>query len=131
MAVYLPILSQSGRIIASPILANIPFFAIALLTSIVAALAMGNTVADIARLREIPTWMFVAGVVSGLMILGTTFLLPRIGPGPFFVLFVAGQILAGSILSHYGLLGAALDVITIRRIFGLILVVTGAWFVSI
>jgi len=129
LAVYLPVLGQSGRIVGSPILANVPFFAAGLATSFVLTLAMGNRLADFGRLREVPPWMYLAGVASGMMILGSTFLLPRIGPGPFFVLLVAGQILVGALLSHYGLLGAPLDAVSTRRLAGLALVVGGAWLV--
>jgi uncharacterized membrane protein YdcZ (DUF606 family) len=37
------------------------------------------------------------------MVLGTTFIIPEIGARKFFILVIAGQILAGMIVSHYGL----------------------------
>jgi transporter family-2 protein len=131
LAVYLPILSQSGRIVASPILANAPFYFFGLVTTVILALAAGNRAGDFARLREVPAWMYLTGVVSALMILGSTYLIPRIGPGPFFVLLVAGQVLTGAVLSHMGWLGAPVDAIGLRKAAGLMLVVVGAGLVSI
>lgn len=131
LALYVPVLSLSGRIIGSPILANVPFFGIGMITSFVLALVMGHSLSDFGRLQEVPPWMFLAGVASGLMVLGSTFLIPRIGPGPFFVLLVAGQILMGTALSHFGVLGAALDPVTLRKVLGLVLVLGGAYLVTI
>jgi len=130
LAIYLPILSHSGKIIGSPILANIPFYTLGLLTSFLLSLMMGSKLSDYSKLSGVPPWMFIAGVVSGLMILGTTFLIPRIGPGPFFVLMVTGQIIGGALLSHYGLLGAPLDTVTLKKIAGMALVVAGAYLVT-
>ncbi|MBT8408900.1 MAG: DMT family transporter [Alphaproteobacteria bacterium] len=131
LAVYVPVLSQTGRLVASPILANVPFYAIATVTSLILALGAGNRLADFARLREVPAWMYLAGFVSALMILGSTYLIPRVGPGPFFVLLVAGQILMGAALSHFGWLGAPLDAMSLRKVFGLALVIAGAALVSL
>ena len=126
MATYLPVLSQSGRIVDSPILANVPFFLLGTLTSLVLALGMGNRGDDFARLKDVPPWMFLAGVVSGLMVLGSTILIPRIGPAAFFVLLVAGQIFTGALLSHFGLLGAAVSPINGLKVFGIVMVIAGA-----
>lgn len=131
LAIYLPVLSQSGRIAGSPILANAPFYLFGLLTMIVLALAAGNRAADFARLKAVPPWMFATGAVSAVMILGTTFLIPKIGPGLFFVLLVTGQILTGAVVSHMGWLDAPLDPLDARKLAGLALVLAGAALVSI
>jgi transporter family-2 protein len=39
------------------------------------------------------------------MIFGSSYLVPRIGTGALFVLLVAGQIIIGAVINHYGLLG--------------------------
>lgn len=130
VAVYLPMLSRSGQIIGSPVLANVPFFFLGMVTSFVLSLILGSRLADYGKLGAVPPWMFLAGVVSGLMILGSTFLIPRIGPGPFFVLLVAGQVGMGLVVSHFGWLGAPLDVITVRKMLGIALVVGGSYLVT-
>ena len=130
LAIYVPVLSQTGRLVGSPILANVPFFFVGMLTSFVLALVMGHRPQDFGRLQEVPPWMFLAGVASGLMVLGSTFLIPKIGPGPFFVLIVAGQIVVGTALSQFGLLGSPLNPVTLWRGVGIALVLVGAWFVA-
>lgn len=131
IAVYLPILSQTARLTGSNLLANVPFFLMGMVTSLGLMLGAGGRLADFGRLREVPLWMFLAGVVSAMMILGTNYLIPRIGPGTLFVLIVAGQIVTGTALSHFGWLGAPLDAVTLRKLAGICMVLAGAWVVSL
>jgi len=130
IAAYFPMLGQSGKIVGSPVLANIPFFFIGTLTSVAIYLTMGGSPSAAAKLAEVPPWMFLAGVVSAFMIVGSVFLLPRIGAGPFFVLLVAGQMLMGMIVSHFGLLGSPQDPTTLKKLAGVALAVFGAYLVT-
>ena len=61
--------------------------------------------------------MYLSGVLSGLMILGSAFLIPQIGAGPFFVLFVAGQVVTGAIIGHFGWFRLAPDAATLQSAF--------------
>ena len=129
LALYIPMLSQSGRIVGSPVMANIPFFFIALLTTIVIFLATGKLSA-VGNLAQVPPWMFTAGIVSAFMIVGSVFLIPRIGAGPFFVLLVAGQLLMGAVVSHFGLLGSPVDPANLKKVAGVLLAIAGAYLVT-
>ncbi|MCB1379577.1 MAG: DMT family transporter [Alphaproteobacteria bacterium] len=129
LALYIPMLSQSGRIVGSPVMANIPFFFIALLTTIVIFLATGK-LSDVGNLAQVPPWMFTAGIVSAFMIVGSVFLIPRIGAGPFFVLLVAGQLLMGAVVSHFGLLGSPVDPANLKKVAGVLLAIAGAYLVT-
>ena len=75
--------------------------------------------------------MLVAGLISGFVILGTAFLIPRIGAGPFFVLVVAGQIVMGAIMSHFGIFGSPVDPATLKKLAGIVLVIGGAYLVTV
>jgi transporter family-2 protein len=129
-ALYLPMLSQTGKIVGSPALANIPFFLIGAAISTAAFLFTAKPSA-IARLGDVPPWMFLAGVVSGFVILGTAVLIPRIGPSPFFVLVVAGQVVMGAVMSHFGIFGTPVDPVSFKQLAGIALVIGGAYLVAI
>jgi transporter family-2 protein len=129
-ALYLPVLGQTGRLLDSAALANVPFFLIGAVTCLVFFLVTDSP-GHIAKLATVPPWMFLAGLVSGLTIMSTAFLIPRVGPGPFFVLAVAGQILAGAVMSHFGIFGAPVDPVTLKKIAGIVLVVGGAYLATL
>jgi transporter family-2 protein len=129
ISIYLPMLSQSARIAGSPVLVNVVFYVIAAATSAIIFLVIGQS-GQISNLGAVPPWMHLAGVVSAFMIIGSVFLIPRIGAGPFFVLLVAGQILAGAIVSHLGMLGSPQDPATVKKATGIALAIGGAYLVT-
>ncbi|MCB2137550.1 MAG: DMT family transporter [Rhodobacteraceae bacterium] len=130
ISIYLPMIAQSARILGAPILGNVPFFGIAFATSILLALGSGHRLPGPAKLAEVPAWLFLAGIVSALMIVGSSYLVPRIGTGALFVLLVAGQIIIGAVINQYGLLGVPAQAISAPKLAGTLLVLAGAVLVS-
>ncbi len=130
ISIYLPMISQSARILGAPVLGNVPFFAIAFLSSVVLVFVTGHKLPTMAKLAEVPAWLFIAGVVSALMIFGSSYLVPRIGTGALFVLLVACQIIIGAVINHYGLLGVPEQSISTVKLSGTVLVLAGAVLVS-
>jgi transporter family-2 protein len=130
ISIYLPMISQSARILGAPVLGNVPFFAIAFLSSVVLVFVTGHKLPTMAKLAEVPAWLFIAGVVSALMIFGSSYLVPRIRTGALFVLLVAGQIIIGAVINHYGLLGVPEQSISTVKFSGTVLVLAGAVLVS-
>lgn len=130
VSIYLPMASQSSAIMGSPVLGNVPFFAVAFACSIVIALVAGYRPVDIWRVADVPAWLFLAGAVSAVMIIGAAFLVPRIGTGEFFVLLVTGQILIGAVISQFGFFNVPVQPITMTKAIGMVAVVGGAFLVS-
>jgi transporter family-2 protein len=130
ISIYLPMISQSARIQGAPVLGNVPFFAIAFLLSVALVFVTGHKLPTMAKLAEVPAWLFIAGVVSALMIFGSSYLVPRIGTGALFVLLVAGQIIIGAVINHYGLLGVPEQSISTFKFSGTVLVLAGAVLIS-
>ena len=127
MSIYLPMNSSVAKYIGSSITANVTFFTVALLTSILILLISGRF-HTINYLNSVPAYLYLAGFVSAFVVLGTTFLIPHIGARKFFILLIAGQILMAIIVSHFGLLESPKDPINTRKMIGAILVLAGAIF---
>jgi transporter family-2 protein len=129
-AVYFPMLGQAGRITGSPALVSVIFF---LSGAVVAAIVffLTSKPSVVTKLADVPPWLLLSGVMSGIAVFGTASLIPRVGPGVFFVLLVAGQVTVGALLSHFGALGSTVDPITLRKLAGMLLVVGGAYLVAV
>lgn len=123
-SVYLPMNSVVARLVGSPLLANIPFYVLGAITTLVLCGLTGG-LADLGKFQAVPSYLYLSGVVSAVMILSTTFLIPKLGAASFFVLLVTGQIVTAMIMSHFGLLASPQDPITLRKVIGLGLLVTG------
>ncbi|MDJ0826807.1 MAG: DMT family transporter [Rhodobacter sp.] len=130
VSIYIPMASQSSAMMGSPVLGNVPFFAVAFLSSVVIALGSGFRPGDISRVAHVPAWLFLSGAVSAVMIIGASFLVPRIGTGVFFVLLVTGQILLGAVISQFGLFNVPEQPINLMKAFGILMVLAGAILVS-
>ena len=81
----------------------------------------------LAEWRSVPWYALVAGVF-GLIVIGSiSYMIPRIGIAAAITTIVAGQLLVGTILDHYGLLGSAGRSMDVTRAFGLAVVLAGVW----
>jgi len=56
-----------------------------------------------------------------------SYMIPRVGIAASIITLVAGQLLMGTILDHFGLLGAAQRSLEITRAVGLVVVLLGVW----
>lgn len=130
ISIYVPMISISARIMGAPAMGNVPFFFIAFVASMVIAATSTDLGTGLGKMGDVPKWMFIAGVVSALMIMGTSYLIPRIGTAALFVLMVAGQIIVAAVINQFGLLGVPAQPITPVKFAGSAAVLIGAVLVS-
>ena len=131
VAIYFPMIAKSAQVLGSAPLANVPFFGIAFVSSVIIAFASGSRLADFGKFSQIPPILLSAGVMSAGLIIGSSFLIPEIGLGAFVVLLVAGQILAGLAFGQIGIFGIEPQQITIAKVAGAGLVITGVYLVNL
>jgi len=82
------------------------------------------------RLREwrsVPWYTLGAGVFGLIVIAAISYMIPRVGVAASITTVVAGQLLVGTILDQYGLLGAVVKPLDATRILGLGVVLVGVW----
>ena len=127
MSIYLPMNSSVAKYIGSSITANVTFFTVALLTSILIFFISGRFY-TINNFNNVPAFLYLTGFISAFVVLGTTFLIPHIGARKFFILLITGQILMAIVVSHFGILESPKDPINIKKMIGAVLVLAGAIF---
>ena len=77
--------------------------------------------------RSLP-WYTLAAGVFGLIVIGAiSYMIPRVGVAASITTIVAGQLLVGTILDHFGLLGAVEKSLDPARVIGLVVVLAGVW----
>jgi transporter family-2 protein len=77
-------------------------------------------------LSQAPRWTLLAGVAGVTLVMGTAFLIPRIGTAHTVALLVCGQALTGLMFDHLGLLGVPVITISMSRLLGCGLLALGA-----
>lgn len=79
--------------------------------------------------RAAPWYTLLGGVLGVLIVGGYAFVIPRIGLAPAITIAVASQLIFSAILSHYGVLGAVEQPLTVSRVAGILVLLVGTWLI--
>lgn len=77
--------------------------------------------------RTVPWYALLAGAFGLIVISAVSYMIPRIGVAGSIITVVSGQLLVGTILDHFGWLGAHVQPLTPIRLLGLAIVMFGVW----
>jgi len=103
------------------------FVAFACALAMLAATARGNL--NLTGLATVPWWVYLAGVAGVLYVASGVIIAPVTGALLFFVCIVTGQLLGAMVLDHFGAFGLKVREISLLRLGGFALVMTGAFMV--
>ena len=76
----------------------------------------------------LPWWAWVGGLLGAVYVCVTIITVPVIGPTALVVLLIFGQMAAGTVLDHFGIMTAR-DPVSLSKLTGLALVFLGTWLV--
>ena len=124
-AIYMPMNSSVSKYLGSPLTANITFYFVALVTSVIVFVVVGDF-GTLSNIKTVPIYLFLTGVISAFVVLSITFLIPVIGVRKLLIISLAGQLVMAMIVSHLGILESPKDPITIKKIIGATLLFVGA-----
>jgi transporter family-2 protein len=127
IAMQAPINAQLARELGFPLAAAAASFvagaAALLIITAVAAPMQGATIAW----RAPPLWMFIVGGCLGAAYVTCAIILtPKLGTAATMAFIVAGQLIAGLLLDHFGYFGLAVREVSAGRLGGAILLLLGA-----
>ena len=127
IALQAPLNAQLARAVGSPVAAaTVSFMAGTVALVVVTAVLLTATGATLAW-RGTPPWLFVAGGCLGAFFVTCSIVLtPKLGAAAFLGFAVTGQLIAGLVLDHYGLLGLAVREVSLGRLAGTVLLIAGA-----
>jgi len=95
------------------------------IVALVPLLFMGG--GKLSEWRSLPWYALCAGVFGLIVIAAISFMIPRIGVAASITAIVAGQLLVGLFLDHFGLLGASIRPMDLTRLLGIGVVLVGVW----
>ena len=78
----------------------------------------------------LPWYMLIAGIFGLILYLTINVTLPRLGSTMMVSLIIVGQLMAGVVIDHFGLLGVATRPIDLPRAIGLVVLVLGAYLIA-
>jgi bacterial/archaeal transporter family-2 protein len=116
--------AQLGNRIGSPAAAATILFIVALCAT-TATLVLTSGVTPLANVPAQPKHLLLAGFLVAFYVLSITWIAPRFGVGNAIFCVLLGQLLAASVIDHFGLLGAVARPVSLVRASGIGLMALG------
>ncbi|MBZ0302975.1 MAG: DMT family transporter, partial [Anaerolineae bacterium] len=79
------------------------------------------------RWQELPWYAFLAGVPGIVIVSATNLTIPRLGATTTIALVVAGQLIIGLLIDHFGLLGVLARPLDLSRLAGVLVLFAGVY----
>jgi bacterial/archaeal transporter family-2 protein len=122
--VHLAMNSEVGKALGNPRVGNALFWCIGAIAAIVIGITGWQTGA-LNGVREVNPLLLTAGVLGACLVFGIIWLIPQVGARGVFINLLAGQVLGGMILSHFGWLGSPIQRISPIHVVGAIVMLVG------
>ncbi len=124
LAVHLAMNGKVGSVLNNARVGNALFWCI----GAVGALAIGLTgwrSGALAPMRQVHPVLLTAGVLGASLVFAIAWLIPKVGAGPVMITLLAGQVLGGLLMSHFGWLGSPVQPITLTKLAGVVVMIGG------
>ena len=124
LTVHLAMNGRVGAALDNPRVANAVFWCIGAVGAVLIGLT-GWRSGALDGLRQVHPILLTAGLLGTSLVFAIAWMIPRVGAFVFFISLMAGQILGGMILSHYGWLGSPVQPMSARNILGALVMIGG------
>jgi transporter family-2 protein len=124
LAVHLAMNGKVGSVLNNARVANALFWCIGALGATVIG-ATGWQSGALQPLKNVHPVLLIAGVMGACLVFAIAWLIPQVGAGAVMITLIAGQVLGGLIMSHYGWLGSPVEPITITKVLGVAVMIAG------
>src|SRR4030095_1882338 len=117
LTVHLAMNGKVGSAIGNPRVANMVFWCIGAVGAIIIGMS-GWQPGALSGLRQVNPILLTAGLMGASLVFGIAWLFPQVGAANATIALLAGQILSGMVLSHFGWLGSPVQPITLQSALG-------------
>jgi len=123
-ALQAPINARLATAVGSAVNAALVSFAVGTVALIGLALVL-QVRPDLAAARALPWYAWIGGLCGVIFVIAATWGVPRLGVATTITLMVAGQLLLGLVLDHFGAFGAPRQPVNLMRVVGVAMVIGG------
>ncbi|PRY99600.1 transporter family-2 protein [Jezberella montanilacus] len=117
--------AKLGATLGNPLHAPVILMLVGLLVAISISLILTSKLPNVRALGSVNPMYLLGGFFVCFYVVSATLLSPRIGVGNFILFAVCTQIVVSAAIDHFGLFGAAVREVSLARLGGLALVITG------
>ena len=124
LAVHLSMNGKVGSVLNNARVGNALFWCIGALGAVVIG-STGWQSGALSPLKQVHPILLTAGILGACLVFAIAWLIPQVGAGPVMITLLAGQVLGGLIMSHYGWLGSPVQPITTIKLLGVAVMIGG------
>jgi transporter family-2 protein len=124
LTVHLAMNGKVGSVINNARVANALFWCIGALGAVVIGMT-GWQAGALRPLKQVNPVLLLAGILGASLVFAIAWLIPQVGAGPVMITLLAGQVIGGLLLSHYGWLGSPVQPITLTKVAGVLVMIVG------
>jgi transporter family-2 protein len=117
LTVHLSMNGKVGSVLNNARVANALFWCIGAIGATLIGVS-GWQRGALGPLKEVSPILLTAGLMGACLVFAIAWLIPQIGAGRLMIVLLAGQIIGGLVLSHFGWLGSPLEPVSLRRVLG-------------
>ncbi len=114
-----------GVRLGSPVAAATILFTVALLATLGVLVVTGS--APITQAGSAPKHLFLAGLLVAFYVLSITWVAPKFGVGNAVFFVLLGQLISAAAIDHFGLFGAQISPLSLRRAAGIAIMAAGVF----
>ena len=124
LAVHLAMNGKVGSVLNNARVGNALFWCIGAMGAVAIGLT-GWQSGALGPLRQVNPVLLTAGILGACLVFAIAWLIPQVGAGPVMITLLAGQVLGGLIMSHYGWLGSPVQPLTLTKLAGVTVMIGG------
>lgn len=124
LAVHLSMNAKVGNVLNNPRVGNALFWCIGALGAVAIGLT-GWEGGALSPLKQVHPLLLTAGVLGACLVFAIAWLIPQVGAGPVMITLLAGQVMGGLLMSHFGWLGSPTQPITVTKLLGVLVMIGG------
>ena len=124
LAVHLAMNGKVGAVLHNARVANAVFWCIGACGAVLIGLSGWHSGA-LGPLKQVHPLLLTAGLLGASLVFAIAWLIPQLGAGPVMITLLAGQVMGGLLMSHFGWLGSPLQPITWTQLAGVVVMIGG------
>ncbi len=85
---------------------------------------------DWGHVKTAPWYLFVGGMLGAIFVSSVIFFIPKIGVTTVLAASIAGQLIAATIIDHFGFFGVTIHAVSVQKVIGILLLLGGIFFIQ-
>lgn len=130
LAIQGSINTQLTTFLKHPIQGGLVNFMVGFICLLILNIIFRTQIPDWEHVRTAPWYLFAGGMLGAIFVSSVIFFIPQIGVSTVLAASIAGQLIAASIIDHFGFFGLAVHPISAGRIAGILLLLGGIFLIQ-